>query len=147
MRRSVHGPMWHGSALGELLADVDHVRAARRPLADAHSIWEIVLHIAVWTDVARCRVSGEPAEPAPAEDWPVPRQLDKVTWNRDRARVASSHEALSAVVGKIPTSEIDALVQGYSYTVRTLIQGVIEHDCYHGGQIALLKKASFDEEN
>lgn len=145
VRRSVHGPMWHGSPLGELLADVDHERAASRPLAGAHSIWEIVLHLAVWTDVARRRVLGERVTPTEAEDWPVPLQMNARTWSRDRRLVESSHEALAAVVSELAPDSLDSRVAGHEYTIRTLVHGVIEHDCYHGGQIGLLKKASDKE--
>ena len=133
--------MWHGSSLSELLAGVDYKQAAARPIANAHSIWELVLHIAVWTDVARRRVLGERVEPTAAEDWPAPVELNEAGWLRDCEMIHTSHEALAEVVGKVPTSKIDARVKGYEYTVRTLIHGVIEHDCYHGGQIALLKKS------
>ena len=39
--------------------------AASRPIPGAHSIWELVLHVAGWADVARARLtSGEPVVPA-----------------------------------------------------------------------------------
>ena len=43
--------------------------AAARPLAGAHSIWEIARHIAVY-HVARRRLAGDVAQPPPHEDWP-----------------------------------------------------------------------------
>lgn len=141
IRRSVTGPMWHGSPLEEILSGVDHERAAARPIANAHSIWEVVLHIAVWTDVARRRVQGEDVIPTDAEDWPAPPEMNARTWARDRQRIMSSHEALAKVVSNLPPARVDAQVAGHDYTVRVLLHGVVEHDCYHGGQIALLKKA------
>ena len=141
IRRSVVGPMWHGSSLGELLGDIDPRIAGARPLEQAHSIWELTLHIAVWTDVARRRVLGERVNPTAAEDWPVPQGTGVAEWTRDRARVHSSHDELADVVRSLPTGRLDATVAGCDYTIRTLLHGVIEHDCYHGGQIALLKKA------
>ena len=134
--------MWHGSALEELLSDVDHVQAAARPITDAHSIWELVLHIAVWTDVARRRVLGEHVVPTEAEDWPtVDDTSSSEAWKRDRTRLQSSHDELAKVVKSLSGRELDSRVPRHDYSVRTMLDGVIEHDCYHGGQIALLKKA------
>jgi hypothetical protein len=45
LKRSLEGEAWHGPALRELLSGVTAKQAAARPLAGAHSIWEIVLHI------------------------------------------------------------------------------------------------------
>src|SRR3954451_4223985 len=69
--RTVSGPMWHGPALTELLRDVTHQHASARPIAGAHTIWEIVLHITAWSDIARARLGGErTGDPTPQEDWP-----------------------------------------------------------------------------
>src|SRR2546426_6708392 len=41
IERSVSGPMWHGPALADLIGDVSAEQAAARPVAGAHSIWEL----------------------------------------------------------------------------------------------------------
>jgi len=49
---------------------VEATAAAARPLAAAHSIWEIMLHATSWTRELTRRLGGAlPAEPL-AEDWP-----------------------------------------------------------------------------
>jgi hypothetical protein len=45
LRRFYEGPSWLGPSLKEVIRDVDEVAARRRILPDAHTIWEIVLHI------------------------------------------------------------------------------------------------------
>lgn len=45
LEQTVHGPMWHGSALGELLADVTAAEARAYPIAGAHSIAELVVRV------------------------------------------------------------------------------------------------------
>ena len=37
--------------------------------------------------------------------------------------------------------QLEAKVTGLTYPVGILLDGVVEHGTYHGGQIALLKKA------
>lgn len=59
LRRAFDGSAWHGPALLELLKDVDSAAAAAKPLPEVHSIWELVLHIAVWDDAGLRRLDGE----------------------------------------------------------------------------------------
>ena len=71
IKRTVAGPMWHGPALDELLAYVSSDQAAARPITGAHSIWEIVLHVTAWAEIALARLHGQrTGDPAPDEDWP-----------------------------------------------------------------------------
>src|SRR6202023_4185829 len=69
LSRAFDGVAWHGPALLELLKDVDAVTAAAKPLADVHSIWELVLHVAVWDDVTLRRIAGEKTQPAGTDNF------------------------------------------------------------------------------
>jgi hypothetical protein len=40
LRRAFDGEAWHGDSLFEILEGVTAERAAARPIADAHSIWD-----------------------------------------------------------------------------------------------------------
>ena len=132
--------MWHGSAVEELLKDVDHHAAGSRPILNAHSIWELVLHLTVWAGVALRRAQGEKVNPSDAEDWPLPADLDAEGWARDRGRLTDAHKALSAFAAGLSESQLEGQVAGQDYPLRAMLHGVVEHDCYHGGQIALLRK-------
>ena len=58
IRRAFEGNAWHGDSILELLSDVNAKTAAARPIKDAHTIWEVLLHIAAWDDVATRRIRG-----------------------------------------------------------------------------------------
>ena len=51
LHRAYEGPAWHGPALREILAGLTFETAAQRTIPDAHTIWELVLHITVWMSV------------------------------------------------------------------------------------------------
>src|SRR6185503_10276985 len=71
IKRTITGPMWHGPALDEVLDGLTHEAAAAHPFPTAHSIWELVLHVTVWAEIARARLRGNRiSDPPPAEDWP-----------------------------------------------------------------------------
>ena len=59
LKRIHEGDAWHGPALRELLFGVRAEQAAARALPNAHSIWELVLHIIGWENVFRLRLEGE----------------------------------------------------------------------------------------
>ena len=141
IRRTVTGPMWHGPALGELLADVSVDEARIRPIAGAHTIWELVLHVTAWADIARARLRGErTGDPTAAEDWPPPGH-DASEWTAAVSQLEASYKTLANATRALDDAALDAKVNGLDYTVATLLHGVVEHGTYHGGQIALLKRA------
>lgn len=145
IERTVTGPVWHGSALAELLSAITHAQAAAHPISGVHSIWELVLHIASWATIAEERLSSEPTdEPDDETDWPVVPRATVPAWNKALSRLAASHASLAAAVQALDASALDRRVPGRKYTVRTMLHGVIEHGAYHGGQVALLTKALLD---
>ena len=143
IKRTVAGPMWHGPALDELLASVSSDQAAARPIAGAHSIWEIVLHVTAWAEIALARLHGQrTGDPAPDEDWPPVRGSDAAAnWQAALERLRESYRALATDTRRLEPSAFDEKVAGADYSVSNLLHGVIEHGTYHGGQIALLKRA------
>lgn len=142
IKRTVTGPMWHGGALDQVLEGVTHDQAAARPIADAHTIWEIVLHVIAWAEIARARLHGDRiGDPAPHEDWPPVTSTTEADWATVLRRLNESHRELAQDVRPMEEAALDAPVPGLEYTASNLLHGVIEHGTYHGGQIALLRKA------
>ena len=141
IQRTVTGPMWHGAALGPLLDGITEAQASARPIPGAHTIWEIVLHVTAWADIARARVHGERlGDPSSEEDWPPPG-AGADAWRRAVEQLTASHNVLAAVVRPLTDAALDAKVRSLDYPVGILLDGVVEHGTYHGGQIALLRKA------
>ena len=140
--KQIHeGDAWHGPALRELLNGVTADHAAKRPLENTHSIWELVLHIAGWEDVFRRRLEGESATEPEGGDFPAVEQVSQDAWTRALADLESEHERLLKTVSQLHDSTLETSVAGKDYSVRFLLHGIIRHQVYHAGQIALLRKA------
>ena len=77
LRRAFDGSAWHGPALMELLERCRCCHRCGQPLPKVHSIWELVLHIAVWDDAAVRRLDGEKCQPTGLEEFPCPREADR----------------------------------------------------------------------
>jgi len=136
------GPMWHGPSLTDLLGDITADDAAARPIRKGHTIWELVLHMASWTEIVRGRLASTPApEPTAAQDWPSIPDTSAEAWRSAVQRLKDAHHDLAAEVAELSDDKIKALVPGKDHPVTTMIHGIIEHDAYHGGQIAVLKRA------
>ena len=148
LRRAHSGDAWHGPAVGELVQGVSALDAAAHPVAGAHSIWELVLHLSAWRqEVARRLVTGTLAPPA-AGDWPRPPAAGDVAWASALAGLeTATTEVLAALstfpAGRLPERAGDARdpALGSGVTWNAMLHGLAQHDAYHGGQIALLKKA------
>jgi uncharacterized damage-inducible protein DinB len=141
LRRAFDGTAWHGPALLELLKDVDATTAAARPLAEVHSIWELVLHIAVWDEAGLRRLSGKKWQPKGLANFPLAAKPTAAAWRKAIADTNHTHDTLVKTVDSLPDSRLWDRVPGKRYDFYHLLHGIAQHELYHAGQIAILKKA------
>ena len=142
IRRSFAGPGWHGPSVKETLAGVTAAMAAKKPIAGAHSIWELVLHIEAWMkETARTLGGGTYVSLTGDQDWPVPGDATDTGWAAVLAGAETSHAALIAAVSELSEDALCEKVAGQEFSLYGLLHGVAQHNIYHAGQIALLKKA------
>ncbi|MGQ0561333.1 MAG: DinB family protein [Gemmatimonadota bacterium] len=147
LTRSFDGPAWHGPALQDALADVTAEEASFRPANHVHSMWELTLHVAGWAGEVANRLNGNaPKEPA-AGDWPAPGAPDNDGWEDALQQVFNARDTLIAAVRAQTEEDLDSTVGtsldttlGTGFTRLAMVDGVIQHNAYHGGQIMLLKK-------
>jgi uncharacterized damage-inducible protein DinB len=141
LRRAFDGSAWHGPALLELLEDIDAVSAAARPLPNVHSIWELVLHIAVWDEAAIRRLAGEKWQPTGTANFPLMPKPTEAAWRKAISETKRTHDRLVKTVAGLPESRLRDRCPGKRYDFYHLLHGVAQHELYHAGQIAILKKA------
>jgi len=141
LKRAFEGEAWHGPSVSEVLADVTAQQAAAHPIAGAHSIWELALHIQTWERVGRRRIQEfVPIDVSDEEDWPAVTDTSEAAWTKTLEELRSNHQALRAAIRELDEAKLDENVPGTTYSVYFLLHGVVQHDLYHAGQIALLKK-------
>lgn len=147
LEREVSGEPWHGPSLANILEGISAEQAARRPSSDAHSIWEILIHMTGWKrEVARRAQGHAAAEPA-AGDWPPIGEASEARWRAAREEHLRAERELVDLVRTLSDEQLDAKVKGdraafigAGISVRATLYGILQHDVYHAGQIALLKK-------
>ncbi len=142
LHRAFYGDAWHGPALMELLADVDAGTAAAKPVPDAHSIWELVLHVEVWDGAMLRRLEGKRFQPTGVDNFPlVPPKPTQAAWRKTVALLRRTHDLLVRTVAGLDGARLEERVPGKRYNFRFMLHGVMQHELYHAGQIAILKKA------
>ena len=141
LHRAFEGEAWHGPALLELLEDVDAATAAATPWPGVHSIWELVLHIAAWDGAALRRLKGETVQLTGTANFPIVSQPSDAAWREAIAQVKLTHDKLVKTVAALPESHLRDRCPGKDYDFYFLLHGVVQHELYHAGQIAILKKA------
>lgn len=143
-----HGSPWFGSSGDTILGGITAEEASRRGIPGTHSIWEIVLHMTAWTEATAARVRGAGAKAPERGDWPTALGSSPDEWKAAVAELANAHRELVAEIEATHEEDIQIHVKNHSppfadtgISRAGTVAGLIEHDAYHLGQIALLKKA------
>jgi uncharacterized damage-inducible protein DinB len=147
LRKGHSNNPWHGPATADLLDKVSPSMAAARPFADGHSIWEIVLHMTGWQrEVARRLGGAKPSMPDEG-DWPEPPETSQAAWDQAQAALRESLEQLADTVSALSEQDLETRIGtasrplGTGVTKAETVIGMLQHNAYHSGQIALLIKA------
>lgn len=130
LNRAFGGEAWFGPPLRNALDGVTEEQANQRPIAGAHSILELVVHVRRWIDVVAHRVATSDLVFTTKEDW---SDVSKTSW---RAALEELEHAESRLVDAVARLSEEQVQKVYNEVL-----GVIEHNVYHAGQIVLLKRA------
>lgn len=141
LNRAFDGEAWHGPPLMEILDGISAKAAAAHPIPEAHSIWELVLHLTTWEHVIARRIHGEALMPRDEENFPALPQPTDAAWHDAIKSLRNTHATLTQIVSAMKESRLNDRVPGKDYDLRFMLTGAVQHAAYHGGQIALLKKA------
>ena len=142
LHRAFYGTAWHGPALMELLDEVDAETAAAKPLDDVHTIWELVLHIAAWDGAGLKRLAGKKCQLKAKANFPPVVDRSEVSWRAAIVGAKHTHDELIRIVAGLSDKRLRDQVPGKRYDFYHMLHGIAQHELYHAGQIAILKKAA-----
>jgi hypothetical protein len=149
LERIFDGDPWYGPSTLEVLRGLAADEAAHRPIPQAHTIWEIALHLASWNrEVARRLRTGAARDPEDG-DWPEMPEPSPENWRWTVERVEASYRELIAQARRFPAARLDETVgeerdrplgSGVSFYVH--LHGIVQHCAAHTAQMSLLRKAA-----
>ena len=133
IRDAYDGRPWYGDSLRKTLDAVDERRANAKPLANAHSIAELVGHLTAWIEVINRRLDGEVFQVTKGINFPPPAK-----WADQLKRLDRVHNALIQRVSALNDDDLDKRLAGKRHTIEFGVRGVVQHCIYHQGQIGML---------
>jgi len=135
---------WYGDSVRKILDGVTAEQAQAHPIPNAHSIWELVVHVDAWCKFALGAVRGTPIPPWPAMpkelDWPLVHERGEKAWNATVSSFFANHKKLADAIRTCQDEKLGSVVPGRTYNFYRLFHSASQHAIYHAGQIALLKK-------
>lgn len=142
LQNTLSGEPWFGRAVYPILEEADVSKVYTKPNDTEHSLIELLYHIITWADFTLKRIEKDKTNDlAAAEnmDW---REIDpKVhTWKKGLAEFKVIHKKIIALLKKKDDTFLKEKVDYRKYNYRFLLNGLIQHNIYHLGQIAYLKK-------
>jgi uncharacterized damage-inducible protein DinB len=143
------GDPWHGPSITSVLRGIHADAAGLRSIPTGHTIWELVLHMTVWTREVASRVRGADAK-NPPEDWPAQKfGGGEKAWQAAKDDLGAAQKELEQAVDALKPDDLLRWIGdqrdpalGAGVPVGTVIRGLLQHHAYHQGQIALLKRAA-----
>jgi uncharacterized damage-inducible protein DinB len=143
LREAYDGIPWYGTALRKLLNGVSAEAASAKPIAGVHTINQEVLHVIAWRKFATRLLSGEfVSRMSDDENWPTPAECNVESWQQTLEELAQTQIALEAAIAGLSDDRLSENAPGQKFSFYRLLHGVIQHDAYHAGQIALLRNAA-----
>ena len=141
MDRAFSGDAWHGPPLMHLLEGISAEDASKHVVPGAHSIWELVHHVSAWHSIVQHRLQGEMVDVTAERDWPPVWEVSEPAWKRALESLVESRARLRQVAATLRDDQLDEKIGATDVSCYQILHGVIQHDIYHAGQIALLRKA------
>ena len=146
LKQTFKGVAWHGPSFMYVLKGVDKVQASERPIDSRHTIWEIVNHCSYWMEAVTKAFHGEKMPDIEStEDWSKMGKTEK-DWIKSQDRLRKAYEELVESIKDLNETQLTQKVHGtfkgkaYTTPYRKMLHGISDHNTYHAGQIAILKK-------
>ncbi len=134
------GEPWYGESVLTILERVS-ADQAMKPVGGKR-IYTVLLHILAWRTYLLRQLQGETEYDIvdPAVDWPVYQNEGAAAWPRAVASLKENQQQVLALLRDLSEAQLMDAVPRRKFSFAFLINGVIQHDVYHLGQIALLQK-------
>lgn len=139
-----NGEPWYGKSLMAVINDANPKDVFKKEKPAAHSAYEITYHLYAWRDLLVKRLNGDiqsTIETNSKEDWPpLPKEKTADSWNTLVKKLGQNQQVLIKALSEWKDDMLDKNFAGTDYPLRTFLNGQVQHDIYHIGQIALAIK-------
>ena len=141
LNENFSGEPWFGRNIQAILKEINEEIASQKPYGQ-HSILELLYHMINWRlfTINRLEKSTAMVKSFEENDWQVLDHQDKSLWQKGIEQLNDTQQRLLNLINTMKDEDLQTPVHERDYENRTLINGIIQHDIYHLGQIAYIKK-------
>jgi uncharacterized damage-inducible protein DinB len=146
LKEVYNGKPWYGNSVMTVLRDIPFNKVHLKPIDSLHSIIELTEHIITWRVFVIKKIQGDKEYSVKLnskEDWSDNREVSVAEWQDVLQRLENSQQELLQLLESRNDEFLSSIVLTKSNTnfdFEFFLNGVIQHDIYHIGQIALVKK-------
>jgi len=139
------GSLWFDQSFKDKFDHLSESEALTRPMPEIFSVAEHVSHMLAWRKECVLRFNGIKRELMNSpDDWKNTNELSTLGWTNLKNALYNSRAELIDLIADRDDTYLDTKFQDTEYNYHYLIEGIIQHDLYHLGQIGvtikLLKK-------
>jgi uncharacterized damage-inducible protein DinB len=137
-----NGKPWFGDNILKQLEGIDATKASLIPEKLNHSIAEIIHHMMAWRlfVVEKLKGNTEYEVWETDLDWVKITSMNDENWTDLKGKLAKNQQILIETILKKAENQMENKVDNRPYNFRLMLQGIIQHDIYHIGQISLVRK-------
>jgi len=129
------GNPWYGSSVMAVLSKIP-VDNVNKKIQNSHSVIELVLHMTSWRKFVIHKLQGDESHEVSAESN-FPAGSD---WAAALANLQESQNNLLMAMASFDNKNLENQVPNRKYSFSKLLNGIVQHDIYHLGQIAMITK-------
>lgn len=138
-----NGDPWYGDSILKQLSEVSFDVANKRPAVINKSIAEILQHMINWRILAIEKMDGDALyeiEMNSTNDWNAVELENQQDWDLLVQKLEDTQDRIIEMIKSKDQDFLEQRVPGRNYSFNFLIEGIIQHDIYHLGQIGLMKR-------
>jgi len=138
----IDGEPWYGRPAMKILKDIDPSAVFKNPGGNSHSLIELIYHMNTWAEFtlkSLAEADGAAITEIEKLDW---RRIDpgEHSWDKGVAQFKVNHDLMIELLNTKDDEFLSKKVGSREYNFRFLLHGIIQHDIYHLGQVAYVKK-------
>jgi len=133
------GECWIGVNMKMITDGLTPEQALHKIDGRSNCIWQLINHVRYWRLTAVNRLKGS-GEPPGFPDMLLPSQHHKEEWEKTLREFDEAYHVLRTAILQLKGEDLVKLTPRGDQTFYQLLHGVIEHDCYHMGQMMMIKK-------
>jgi uncharacterized damage-inducible protein DinB len=136
-----NGSLWFDQCFKEKINALSDAEAFTRPIPPVHSVAEHISHILEWRKECMIRFAGQKTDLMNSpDDWKDNIALSKIGWANLKNLFFDSTVTLINALENQDDTYLETKFLDTDYNFHYLVEGIIQHDLYHLGQIGITIK-------